>query len=136
MLQTFSIAINKTTFKDFVNCSAFLSFLRDLPSLDFACCEHSSRRRRRRRRRRRGRGDGVEGGDVFLDSQDPCESLLPAIEELYLVRDTFFPLDPTIRKARVDNLVREALVVLAEIAAGGLSHFLSLKREQFAVVVF
>jgi hypothetical protein len=36
----------------------------------------------------------------------------------------------------VDNLVREALVVLAEIAAGGLSHFLSLKREQFAVVVF
>jgi hypothetical protein len=77
----------------------------------------------------------MEGGDVFLDSQDPCESLLPAIEELYLVRDTFFPLDPTIKKARLDNLMREALVVLAEIAAGGLSHFLSLKREQFAVVV-
>jgi hypothetical protein len=77
----------------------------------------------------------MEGGDVFLDSQDPCESLLPAIEELYLVRDTFFPLDPTIKKARLDNLMREALVVLAEIAAGGLSHFLSLKREQFAVVI-
>ncbi|KAH9542833.1 hypothetical protein CY35_13G028100 [Sphagnum magellanicum] len=46
----------------------------------------------------------MEGGDVFLDSQDPCEFLLPAIEELYL-------------KARLDNLVREALVVLAEIAA-------------------
>jgi hypothetical protein len=59
----------------------------------------------------------MEGGDVFLDSQDPCESLLPAIEELYLVRDTFFPLDPTIKKARLDNLMREALVVLAEIAA-------------------
>ncbi len=27
-------------------------------------------------------------------------------------------------------------MVLAEIAAGGLSHFLSLKMEQFAVVVF
>ncbi|CAM6050543.1 unnamed protein product [Sphagnum compactum] len=60
----------------------------------------------------------MEGGDVFLDSQDPCESLLPAIEELNLVRDTFFPLDPTIKKARLDNLMREALVVLAEIAAG------------------
>ncbi len=70
----------------------------------------------------------MEGGDVFLDSQDPCESLLPAIEELYLERDTFFPLDPTVKKAQLDNLMREALVVLAEIAAGGLLHFLSLKE--------
>jgi hypothetical protein len=47
---------------------------------------------------------------------------------LYLVQDTFFPLDPTVKKARLDNLMREASVVLAEIAAGGLLHFLSLKE--------
>jgi hypothetical protein len=70
----------------------------------------------------------MEGGDVFLESLVPCESLLPAIEELYLVQDTFFPLDPTVKKARLDNLMREASVVLAEIAAGGLLHFLSLKE--------
>jgi len=48
------------------------------------------------------------------------------IEDLYCVRDTFFPLDPSIKKARLDNLMQQALIVLAEIASGAASALLSL----------
>jgi len=43
------------------------------------------------------------------------------IEDLYCVRDTFFPLDPSIKKVRLDNLMQQALIVLAEIASGAAS---------------
>ncbi|KAH8968492.1 hypothetical protein BDL97_03G130400 [Sphagnum fallax] len=51
------------------------------------------------------------------ENQDPFVSLLSMIEDLYCVRDTFFPLDPSIKKARLDNLMQQALIVLAEIAS-------------------
>ena len=52
--------------------------------------------------------------------KDPLETVLSSIHNLYTVRDTFFPLDPSIKKARLDNLMRDVLLVLAEISSGAL----------------
>lgn len=53
-----------------------------------------------------------------LECKDPMEMVLHSIDDLYMVRDTFFPLDPTIKKARLDNLLRDVLLVLNEISSG------------------
>lgn len=74
----------------------------------------------------------MEGGVVAalkaLERKDPMENLMNAIDSLYTLRDTFFPLDPTVKKARLDNRMQEVLAVLNEIAAGisSLSSLLAL----------
>jgi len=74
------------------------------------------------------------------ENQDPFVSLLSMIEDLYCVRDTFFPLDPSIKKARLDNLMQQALIVLAEIASGTASRLVvfnvSCFCNQFCFVLF
>jgi hypothetical protein len=74
------------------------------------------------------------------ENQDPFVSLLSMIEDLYCVRDTFFPLDPSTKKARLDNLMQQALIVLAEIASGAASRLVvfdvSCFRNQFCFVLF
>jgi hypothetical protein len=64
---------------------------------------------------------GMEGAvatSKVLECRDPVETLVHTIDGLYTVRDTFFPLDPTIKKARLHHLMREVLTVLNEISAG------------------
>lgn len=53
-----------------------------------------------------------------VECKDPMDTVLQSIDSLYLVRDTFFPLDPTIKKGRLDNLMRDLLVVLHDISSG------------------
>jgi len=53
-----------------------------------------------------------------LECKDPVEMVLQSIDDLYMVRDTFFPLDPSIKKARLENLLRDVLLVLNEISSG------------------
>jgi hypothetical protein len=84
---------------------------------------------------------GMEGrSNRESENQDPFVSLLSMIEDLYCVRDTFFPLDPSIKKARLDNLMQQALIVLAEIASGAASRLVvfdvSCFWNQFCVVLF
>ena len=62
--------------------------------------------------------DTVEAKFQGLECKDPMEIVLSSIHNLYTVRDTFFPLDPTIKKARLDNLMRDVLLVLNEISSG------------------
>lgn len=57
--------------------------------------------------------------------QDPMEMVVHSIDNLYMVRDTFFPLDPSIKRARLENLLRDVLLVLNEMSSG-LCNFLFL----------
>lgn len=61
--------------------------------------------------------DGAVATSKVLECRDPVETLVHTIDGLYTVRDTFFPLDPTIKKARLHHLMREVLTVLNEISA-------------------
>lgn len=60
-----------------------------------------------------------------LDCKDPMEMVVHSIDNLYMVRDTFFPLDPSIKRARLENLLRDVLLVLSEMSSG-LNNFLLL----------
>lgn len=60
----------------------------------------------------------MEEPTTGLDCKDPMEMVLRSIDNLYMVRDTFFPLDPSIKKARLENLLRDVLLVLNEISSG------------------
>uniref|UniRef100_A0A7I4FF64 Tetratricopeptide repeat protein 5 OB fold domain-containing protein n=1 Tax=Physcomitrium patens TaxID=3218 RepID=A0A7I4FF64_PHYPA len=57
-----------------------------------------------------------------VECKDPMDTVLQSIDSLYLVRDTFFPLDPTIKKGRLDNLMRDLLVVLHDISSDCRKH--------------
>jgi hypothetical protein len=87
------------------------------------------------------KSQGMEGrSNRESENQDTFVSLLSMIEDLYCVRDTFFPLDPSIKKARLDNLMQQALIVLAEIASGAASRLVvfnvSCFWNQFCFVLF
>lgn len=54
--------------------------------------------------------------------QDPMEMVVHSIDNLYMVRDTFFPLDPSIKRARLENLLRDVLLVLNEMSSDCRKH--------------
>lgn len=52
--------------------------------------------------------DSLEGGD-------PLERAAMALEDLYLVRDTFFSSDPSVKKLRLDNGASQVVAILDNI---------------------
>ncbi|KAJ7540012.1 hypothetical protein O6H91_11G118700 [Diphasiastrum complanatum] len=67
------------------------------------------------------------GGDSEANA-DPLQDLVPSIEGLYLVRDTFFPRDPAEKRARLDKAAKDILLLLDSIS---LEHRRQLSRRAF-----
>ena len=51
-------------------------------------------------------------------SQDPLQQAAMALDRLYLVRDTFFSRDPSLKKSRLDQGTKEIVAALDSIPPG------------------